>query len=233
MLLPLCSVFQEDSKSYDEDEVFLLGDALFIANILEKGQQIKKIYLPKGSCFYDFYTRNKYEGGQIIEIPVSLDTIPLYLTSGAILPMTNTICYNLASDIATDLHLLCVADKDNCFTLYEDDGKTLEYKDGNYRKTNIKMEVKDNITISFVSEGNYTSDFKTMHLDVVYPNNAPFAVCVNGHMLPQILYKKKFDSQKTGWHYNLSTKSIEIKYDIPDNEYSVEIYTNAADLIGM
>jgi len=233
MLQPLCSMFQKDTTSYDEAENFMLGDALFIANVLEKGQTTKNIYLPKGSAFYDFRTRVKYEGGQTIEIPVSLDTIPMYLTSGAILPMTDTVCHNLSEDIARDLHLVCVADKDNSFVLYEDDGKTMDYKDGIYCKTSIHMSVQNNISISFSLEGKYESDFEQIHLDVVYPKNAPFAVSVNGQMLPQILYKKKFDALSTGWHYNLSTKSIEIKYENPRNDYKVEIYTDAADLIGM
>jgi len=233
MLQPLCSVFQQDTICYDEAECFMLGDALFIANILEKGQTVKSIYLPIGSDFYDFNTRMKYEGGQTIEIPVSLDSIPMYLTSGAILPMTDTICHNLSEDIAKDLHLICVADCDNKFVLYEDDGKTLEYKDGMYRKTIVDMSVCNNISISFTTEGKYESNYKQIHLDVVYPKNAPFAVSVNGQMIPQILYKKKFDSVATGWHYNPSTKSVEIKYENPVEDYKVEIYTDATDLIGM
>jgi len=109
----------------------------------------------------------------------------------------------------------------------------MDYKDGIYCKTSIHMSVQNNISISFSLEGKYESDFEQIHLDVVYPKNAPFAVSVNGQMLPQILYKKKFDALSTGWHYNLSTKSIEIKYENPRNDYKVEIYTDAADLIGM
>ena len=233
MLQPLCSVYQEDIACYDEAENFMLGNSLFIANVLEKGQTMKTIYLPKGSNFYDFRTRECYEGGQTIEIPVSMDSIPMYLTSGAILPMTDTICHNISTDIAKDLHLICVADKDNSFTLYEDDGTSMDYKDGVYRKTNIQMSVSNNISLSFTSEGVYESDFEQIRLDVIYPKNAPFAVCVNGNMLPQILYKKKFDALDAGWHYNLSTKSIEIKYENPEKDYRVEIYTDVADLIGM
>ena len=223
MLQPLCSVFQQDSTCYDEAENFMLGNALFVANVLEKAQTLKTIYLPKGSSYFDFNTRKMFEGGQIIEIPVSLDTIPLYLTSGAILPMEKN----------DTLHLICVADKNSSFTLYEDDGKTMEYKEDVYRKTNITMSVSNNISITFESIGNYTTDFKQMHLDIVYPKNAPLAVVINGQMIPQILYKKKFDSIQIGWHYNLSTKSIEIKYDNQVENHKVEIITDVADLIGM
>ena len=48
-----------------------------------------------------------------------------------------------------------------------------------------------------------------------------------------MLYNKKFKQSDQGWYYNISTKSIEIKYDNPKKNYVVEILTNAMDLIGM
>lgn len=233
ILQPLCSMYQQDIKCYDEAENFMVGKSLLVANVLEKEAKTKCIYLPKGDKFYDFYSRECYIGGQTIEIPVTLDSIPIYLTSGAIIPMTKTICHNLLEDKAHDMHLICVADKDNTFELYEDDGLTNDYRNGVYCKTKVTMTTGSTIKLSFTSEGNYKSEFKQIHLDVVYPKNAPLAVVINGQMIPQVLYHKKFDSIKTGWHYNLSTKSIEVKYEKLEEDYVVEIYAEAADLIGM
>ena len=233
MLQPLCSMYQQDVNCYDEAENFMFGNALFVANVLEEGVSSKNIYLPKGDKFYDFYTRKCYDSGQNIEIPVTLDSIPLFLPSGAILPMTKTICHNLFEDKAKDLHLICVADKNNCFTLYEDDGQTNAYKNGEYCKTNIHMSVESQIKLTFTSEGKYTTDFEKIFLDIIYPKNAPLAVIVDGEVLPQILYDKKFHNNSKGWHYNIATKSIEIKYTNPKKNYTVEILTSAMDLIGM
>ena len=233
MLQPLCSMYQQDCNCYDEAENFMLGNALFVANVLEEGVISKDIYLPKGDKFYDFYTRKCYEGGQNIEIPVALDSIPLFLPSGAILPMTNTICHNLFEDKANDLHLICVADKNNSFVLYEDDGRTNAYKNGEYCKTSIQMCIEPQIKLSFTTEGEYKTEYERMFLDIVYPKNAPLAVIVDGEVLPQILYDRKFHKESKGWHYNISTKSIEIKYTRPKKDYTVEILTNAMDLIGM
>lgn len=233
ILQPLCSMYQQDSQCYDESENFMVGESLLVANVLDEGAKTKKVYFPKGDTFYDFYTRKAYKGGQTIEIPVTLDSIPLYLTSGAILPMTNTICHNLLEDKAHDLYLICVADKNNHFELYEDDGISNDYKLGKYCKTTIDMSIESSIKINFSSEGNYTTDIENILLDVVYPNNAPLAVVVDGELLPQMLYDKKFKASNRGWYYNISTKSIEIKYDNPKKEYVVEILTNAMDLIGM
>ena len=162
-----------------------------------------------------------------------LDSIPLFLTSGAILPMTNTICHNLLEDKSHDLHLICVADRDNSFELYEDDGVSNDYRTGAYCRTKIAMSTESSIKLSFASEGEYPTDIETILLDVVYPKNAPLAVMVNGEFVPQMLYDKKFKHSDHGWYYNISTKSVEIKYKNPKKDYVVEILTNAMDLIGM
>ena len=47
----------------------MFGDSLLVANVVEKGAKTRKVYLPKGETFYDFYTREAYEGGEIIQIP--------------------------------------------------------------------------------------------------------------------------------------------------------------------
>lgn len=232
IMQPLCSVYQDDIKCYDEAENFMIGD-LLVATVIEKGAATKHVYLPEGQRFYDFYTREVYDGGQTIEVPVELGSIPMYLPSGAILPMTDSVCHNLFEEKEKDLHLICVADKDNEFELYEDDGQSNAYKEGQYLKTRIQMSVGPLITLSFCATGEYQTSIEHMKLDVVYPNNAPLLVKVDGELVPQFLYKKKFEQAERGWYYNLSTKSIEMKYRNPKKDYSVEILTHVMDLIGM
>ena len=232
IMQPLCSAFQADAKGYDEAESFMIG-GLLVATVLDKGAKTKSVYLPAGTDFYDFFTRKAYAGGQKIEMPVDLDSIPLFLSSGTILPMTNTITHNMTTDEIKDLHILCVADKDGAFTLYEDDGCTNEYKDGVYKKTSIHMQTGNNITIDFASEGSYASPVEQIALDVIYPKNAPLAVLCDKKILPHYLYQKKYEEASCGWYYNLGTKSIEIKYSNPNKDYQVEILTNPTDMIGM
>ena len=232
IMQPLCCAFQQDTRAYDEAESFMIGN-LFVATVLEKGATDRSIYLPAGTDYYDFVTRQKYAGGQTITVPVDMDTIPMFVTGGTILPMTRTIAHNMSTDSCKDLHVLCVADQNASFTLYEDDGCTNDYKNGVYKKTNISMKVDSNITISLSSEGDYVSPVERIELDVVYPQNAPLAVLLDGQMLPHYLYDKKYEEADCGWYYNLSTKSVEIKYPSPMKDHQIFIMTNAYDLIGM
>lgn len=56
---------------------FMLGDKYLIAPILEKGATLKKVYLPKG-VWKDYYTEKKYIGGEAIEIPVDIHSLPIF-----------------------------------------------------------------------------------------------------------------------------------------------------------
>lgn len=232
ILQPLCSAYQEDPNSYDEAEIFVMGE-LLVATVLEKGAKTRRIYLPQGKNFYDFYTRERYQGGQILEVPVTLDSIPMYLPSGAILPMTDTVVNNLYTEKARDLHLVCVSDAPGSFELYEDDGRTRAYERGEYRKTRIQMMPGGITGISFQTEGEYETEFQTVLLDVVHPNNAPLAVLMNGQMLPHYLYDKAFAGAETGWYYDIARKSVQIKYLNPKMDYEVQIVSQVSDMIGM
>ena len=56
---PMCSAFQEDVNCYEEGVDFMLGDSLLVANVVEKGAVSRKVYLPEGETFYDFYNKGR------------------------------------------------------------------------------------------------------------------------------------------------------------------------------
>ena len=142
---PMCSAFQNDVKCYEEGVDFMFGDSLLVANVVEKGAATRKVYLPEGETFYDFYTREAYEGGQTIEIPVTISSIPLFVTGGAIIPMASNAIDNLATQKATGLTILCAADRDAQFDLYEDDGVSMDYENGKYLRTKISLTAGEDV----------------------------------------------------------------------------------------
>ena len=165
---PMCSAFQNDPNCYEEGVDFMFGDSLLVANVVEKGAKTRSIYLPEENSFYDFYTRDFYAGGQTVEIPVDLSSIPLFIRSGAISPMAANKLDNLKTQQATGIILLCAADKDASFTLYEDDGVSMDYTNGGYLKTNISMAVGERTYLDFKQEGNYETAVETMYVDMIH-----------------------------------------------------------------
>lgn len=76
LLWSLCAVLSKMTRSAMKKALTsCLVTPLLVANVVEKGATTRKIYLPEGNKFYDFYTRTPYDGGQTIEIPVDLGSI--------------------------------------------------------------------------------------------------------------------------------------------------------------
>ena len=230
---PMCSAFQEDVKCYEEGVDFMLGDSLLVANVVEKGAVSRKVYLPEGETFYDFYTRAAYEGGRTVELPVDLGSIPLFVRSGAIIPMAEDRLDNLKTQQAEHLRILCAADRDGRFELYEDDGISMDYEKGGCLKTSITMTAGERTVLDFHQEGHYETAVKTLYLDMIHREKAPYWVKADGETIPHFLHRRKFEEADCGWYYSQRLKSVQIKYPNPKKDYQVIVSFEQFDLIGM
>lgn len=230
---PMCSAFQQDEAVYEEGIDFMLGDSLLVANVVEKGATTRSIYLPKDEVFYDFYTRTEYKGGQTIEIPVDMARIPLFIRQGGIVPMATNEMNNFMTQKETGLHILCATGRDGSFTLYEDDGETLAYQQGEYLKTDITMKDGEYVTVSFKKEGAYETTVETMYIDMIHREKAPFWVKVDGSEVPHFLHRRKFEEAEFGWYYSQTLKSVQIKYPNRKKDYEVLVSFEQFDMIGM
>lgn len=234
---PMFMAFQNDEKTYEQGVDFMWGDHLMVANVVEKGATTRSVYLPitenVQERFYDFYTRQEYMSGQEIELPVDISSIPLFVKSGAIIPMAENQLYNLMRDEVTGLHILFAPDIDSSFCMYDDDGKTNNYKDGEYLKTDISVRAGVKTYIRFTSEGNYESPVETMYLDVIHREKSPFYVEVEGRQIPHFLHRRQFEETEEGWYYSQTKKSVQVKYKNPKHDHEVMISFEVFDMIGM
>ena len=65
---------------------FLWGRDMLVSPVVEKGATSRRLYLPRGAWF-DFWTEERLEGGREIDRKVDLETMPLHVRAGAILPL--------------------------------------------------------------------------------------------------------------------------------------------------
>ncbi len=230
---PLCSAFQNDPSCYDEGIDFMFGDSLLVANVVEKGAETRTVYFPEGQFFYDYYTRQKYEGGSTVEFPVDLGSIPMFVKSGGIIPMASNQMDNLTTQTVTGITLLCEAGQDNTFTLYEDDGISMDYEEGRFLKTHINMKTGVQTVLDFSFEGNYSTTVENMYIDMIHREKAPFWITVDETQVPHFLHRRKFEEADYGWYYSQRLKSVQIKYHNPKKDYRVVVSFEQFDLIGM
>jgi alpha-glucosidase/alpha-D-xyloside xylohydrolase len=113
----------------------LYGRDILVAPVLDKGAVTRLLYLPRG-VWYDFWTGEKLQGGRSIERPVDLETIPLYVRAGALIPMGPVRQYT-AEKVEGPLVLWVHPGANGSFSLYEDDGETFDYRKGEFMRMSL------------------------------------------------------------------------------------------------
>ena len=77
--------YPDDATAVSRGDQFLWGRDILVSPVVEKGATSRKLYLPRGPWF-DFWTEERFDGGREIDRRVDLETMPLHVRAGAILP---------------------------------------------------------------------------------------------------------------------------------------------------
>lgn len=129
--------YPDDPNTFAIDDQFLLGDRLLAAPV-SAGETQRSIYLPQGDWF-DFWSGKSYIGGQAFDLDVPLDIIPLFVKSGALLPLAHPTPHT-ADPASLTLDVRVFGDGILPFTLYEDDGLTLAHEQGAYNRVTLTWD---------------------------------------------------------------------------------------------
>lgn len=131
--------YPDDAAAVGRGDQYLWGRDILVAPVVEKGASSRRLYLPRGAWF-DFWTEERAEGGREIERKVDLETMPLYVRAGAILPLGPFRQY-AEEPVDAPLTLIVYPGADGASSLYEDDGKTFAYRKGEWMR--IEMGWRD------------------------------------------------------------------------------------------
>ena len=104
-------------------------------------------YLPKGTAWFDFWTNEKFEGGQEITMKSTIDQIPLFIKAGSIVPFGPKVQY--ATEKKWDnLEIRVYPGANGEFTLYEDENDNYNYEKGLYSTITFNWnDAKKTLTI--------------------------------------------------------------------------------------
>jgi alpha-glucosidase/alpha-D-xyloside xylohydrolase len=120
--------YPDDPQAVARGDEYLWGKDMLVAPVTEKGAAARLVYLPHGEWF-DFWTEEKVRGGREIKRAVDLATLPLYVRSGAILPLGPPKQFAL-QDSSQPLSVVIYPGTNGEFVLYEDDGQTFDFSRG-------------------------------------------------------------------------------------------------------
>ncbi|MGY5354477.1 glycoside hydrolase family 31 protein [Wenyingzhuangia sp. IMCC45467] len=170
---------QHDENVYNITDQYMLGESLMICPVTQKGAKTRIVYLPKG-MWTDYWTGKVYEGKKHYNVLCPIDKLPIFIKEGAIIPTQEPLNYIGEKEI-TALTLDIYANKSNKFSLYNDDGKTLDYKKGNYSITDFISTVSKN-EIGFkilAPKGSYKNKTETTYFLRFHLKENPLSVSIN------------------------------------------------------
>lgn len=140
--------FPEDNRAAEIADEYMFGPSLLICPVtmpmyyekggvpLETEKYTRQVYLPEGADWYDLRTKEKFVGGQEITAKADIESIPVYVRAGSILPIMRP--ENCTADAEEkEICLQVYAGCDGNFTLYEDAGDGYGYEKGAYCLTQI------------------------------------------------------------------------------------------------
>ena len=149
--------FQADAKACAIPDEYMFGPAFLVSPVDQPQATSRRVYLPRGADWIDFWTGTSMKGGQEIEAAAPLSQIPLFVRMGSIVPLGPALQY--ADEKPADpIELRIYRGADGAFTLYEDEGDSYNYEKGAFAEIPINWsEARQTLTI-----GNRKGNFPGM-----------------------------------------------------------------------
>jgi alpha-glucosidase/alpha-D-xyloside xylohydrolase len=120
--------YSGDPNVADIRDEYMFGPAFLVAPVTEQGATSRKVYLPAGSDWYNYWTNARIKGGQTITVDAPIDIIPLFVRAGSVVPLGATVLSTHEPQAIAAVRVYPGADAD--FALYSDDGTTYSYESG-------------------------------------------------------------------------------------------------------
>ncbi|WML48160.1 glycoside hydrolase family 31 protein [Neobacillus sp. PS3-34] len=136
---PLVYQYQKDPNTYNISDQYMFGDSMMLAPVVTEGQTSRKVYLPRGDNWVDYWTKKEYNGGQTIRVNAPLARLPIFVKNNSIIPRREIQQYTDERPLTNLLLDTYLKDKAQ-YSFYEDDGKTKDYKRGRYNITNFTIQ---------------------------------------------------------------------------------------------
>jgi alpha-D-xyloside xylohydrolase len=171
LMRPLVMDFADDPAALEQKHQFMFGPSILVTPVTEPGAKKWSLYLPEQEKgWFDFRSGEQFEGGRLLEVPVDLTAIPLFVKAGSIIPMGPA--RQFTSEQSDEPLEICIyPGRDASFTLYEDEGDNYHYETGLFSTIELKWnEAESTLTIGN-REGSFPGmeQTRTFRLRLVKP----------------------------------------------------------------
>jgi len=158
---------QADVHTHYRNDEFVFGEKILACPITEPNAKGRRMYIPEGN-WYNFWDNSLVIGGNEVWVDADLDSMPIFVKEGAIIPKYPVQQYVGEKEIV-ELHL------DVFFKLgkeksqvYEDAEDGFDYKKGRFSLRNFNLLGKeDSLTIQQFKSGKYITSYETFEINLI------------------------------------------------------------------
>ena len=237
---PLYYEWPEENKAYSIEDEYLFGNDILVSPIStpasSDGTSERKTWLPEG-LWYDVCRGRMLYGNQTITDQYAMNEIPYFIRPGSIIPCNPPLSHLKAEP--SSLVLWIIPGADGMGRLYEDQGDSEAYKEGEFATTIFtQTHAADGITLTIhPREGSYEGILNERAWQVVFFLTAePAVVSINGEDTNDWSYDET--SRKLTVSVSTRPCSEAIVINVKDEETAIEIVNSKSsnskcfDLIG-
>jgi len=134
---PLVMDYSDDKEVHSIDDQYMMGKNVMAAPLHGRGNK-RKVYFPEG-VWYNFYSHQKYQGGQSYEIETAYNQLPIYVKENSIIPLAEPL-QHIGEDYRFDISCHVFGDKPDSFMLVEDDGVSYDYEQNQLNLIHLSVE---------------------------------------------------------------------------------------------
>jgi alpha-D-xyloside xylohydrolase len=167
MLRPLMMDFMDEKNALDVGDQFLFGKEIMACPVTKSNATTRAVYLPGKNDWYDFWTGKKIFGGQKIDAASPIETMPLFVRAGSILPLGPVVQY-VSEKPADPIELRVYRGADGKFTLYEDEDDNYNYEKGKHATIPISWDEKTQTLTFGKREGKFPGMLAERKFRVVF-----------------------------------------------------------------
>ena len=155
---------QDDVNTHYRNDEFIFGDKILVCPILEPNAKGRRMYIPKGN-WYDFWTKEVFIGGKETWVDADIDSMPIFIKEGAIIPKFPVQQYVGEKEIdQMELDVYFKVGKEDSI-LFDDAHDGYDYTKGRYSLRTFKLTGKsDQLIIQQHKEGKYITTYNTFKI---------------------------------------------------------------------
>ena len=219
-------MYPEDNSLADMIDQWFFGNEIFVHPVIEPAASSVHVYIPEG-LWLEYWTGKKFRGPAYVDVPVTIDNIPVFIKAGAIIPMHDPSAHINEQNAAPSLlRIVSFPDGSGSFEMYEDDGLTYDYENGLFSITKLHSQNSESCYELTIESGigPYNPPDRDYLAEFPYMKYKPDSVLLDEEKIFENKYIVVTDSSATGWYYDVTGNKTFVRINDDRGGHSIKVF---------